>query len=98
MKEECGVAGIILPDDRPASNAVAFKLYYALYALQHRGQESTGIMVHNGSCPLSIKGMGLVPDVYNKVPSGVWSVMQESGMSVTPQLAGQRLKTVSLLS
>lgn len=66
MKEECGVAGIILPDDRPASNAVAFKLYYALYALQHRGQESTGIMVHNGSCPLSIKGMGLVPDVYNK--------------------------------
>ncbi|MDY9926200.1 amidophosphoribosyltransferase [Methanosarcina sp.] len=66
MKEECGVAGIILPGDRPQSNAVAFKLYYALYALQHRGQESTGIMVHDGTSPLSIKGMGLVPDVYNK--------------------------------
>jgi amidophosphoribosyltransferase len=66
LKEECGVAGIILPGDRPKSNAVAFKLYYALYALQHRGQESTGIMVHNGTNPLSIKGMGLVPDVYNK--------------------------------
>lgn len=66
MKEECGVAGIILPGDRPQSNTVAFKLYYALYALQHRGQESTGIMVHDGRYPKSIKGMGLVPDVYNK--------------------------------
>jgi amidophosphoribosyltransferase len=66
LKEECGVAGIILPDDRPQSNNVAFKLYYALYALQHRGQESTGIVVHDGISPKSIKGMGLVPDVYNK--------------------------------
>ena len=66
MKEECGVAGIILPGDRPQSNTVAFKLYYALYALQHRGQESTGIMVHDGRVPKSIKGMGLVPDVYKK--------------------------------
>ena len=66
MKEECGVAGIILPSDRPQSNNVAFKLYYALYALQHRGQESTGIVVHDGISPKSIKGMGLVPDVYTK--------------------------------
>jgi amidophosphoribosyltransferase len=66
LKEECGVAGIILPSDRLQSNTVAFKLYYALYALQHRGQESTGIMVHDGKSPKSIKGMGLVPDVYNK--------------------------------
>jgi amidophosphoribosyltransferase len=66
LKEECGVAGIILPNDRPQSNNVAFKLYYALYALQHRGQESTGIVVHDGISPKSIKGMGLVPDVYTK--------------------------------
>jgi amidophosphoribosyltransferase len=66
LKEECGVAGIILPGDRSQSNTVAFKLYYALYALQHRGQESTGIMVHDGRVPKSIKGMGLVPDVYKK--------------------------------
>jgi len=66
LKEECGVAGIILPSDRPQSNNVAFKLYYALYALQHRGQESTGIVVHDGISPKSIKGMGLVPDVYTK--------------------------------
>ncbi|MCQ1536236.1 amidophosphoribosyltransferase [Methanosarcina sp. KYL-1] len=70
MKEECGVAGIILPDNRPQSNSVAFKLYYALYALQHRGQESTGIMVYDGATPLSIKGMGLVPDVYTKESLG----------------------------
>jgi len=66
LKEECGVAGIILPGDKPQSSTVAFKLYYALYALQHRGQESTGIMVHDGRVPKSINGMGLVPDVYNK--------------------------------
>jgi amidophosphoribosyltransferase len=66
LKEECGVAGIILSGNRPQSNTVAFKLYYALYALQHRGQESTGIMVYDGTSPHSIKGMGLVPDVYNK--------------------------------
>lgn len=70
MKEECGVAGIILPDDRPQSNTVAFKLYYALYALQHRGQESTGIMVYDGETPHSIKGMGLVPEVYTKESLG----------------------------
>ena len=66
MKEECGVAGIILPESKPQSSTVAFKLYYALYALQHRGQESTGIVVYDGAVPHSIKGMGLVPDVYTK--------------------------------
>jgi amidophosphoribosyltransferase len=70
LKEECGVAGIILPDNRPQSSTVAFKLYYALYALQHRGQESTGIMVYDGTTPHSIKGMGLVPDVYTKESLG----------------------------
>lgn len=70
MKEECGVAGLILPEDRSLSNTVAFKLYYALYALQHRGQESTGIMVYDGTAPHSIKGMGLVPDVYSKESLG----------------------------
>ena len=44
----------------------SLQIYYALYALQHRGQESSGIAVHNGKDPVSIKGMGLVPDVFNK--------------------------------
>ena len=55
MKEECGVAGLILPEDRSLSNTVAFKLYYALYALQHRGQESTGIMVYDGTALIPSK-------------------------------------------
>ncbi|MFZ7125129.1 MAG: amidophosphoribosyltransferase [Desulfobacterales bacterium] len=38
--------------------------YFGLYALQHRGQESAGIAVHNGSTILGHKGMGLVPDVF----------------------------------
>ena len=37
--------------------------YFGLYALQHRGQESCGIAVHEGTTILSHKGMGLVADV-----------------------------------
>lgn len=70
MKEECGVAGLVIPECKPQSSTVAFKLYYALYALQHRGQESTGIIVYDGTSPYSIKGMGLVADVYSKESLG----------------------------
>ncbi|MGD8251800.1 MAG: amidophosphoribosyltransferase, partial [Desulfobacterales bacterium] len=38
--------------------------YFGLYALQHRGQESAGIAVHNGSTIVGHKGMGLVPEVF----------------------------------
>ncbi|MCD5425918.1 MAG: amidophosphoribosyltransferase, partial [Methanosarcinaceae archaeon] len=41
-------------------------IYYSLYALQHRGQESTGIAIHDGTKMHTIKGMGLVPDVYDR--------------------------------
>ncbi|MFB6270199.1 MAG: amidophosphoribosyltransferase, partial [Halobacterium sp.] len=41
--EKCGVVGVSL-DGRDA----AFPTYYALYALQHRGQESAGIVTHDG--------------------------------------------------
>ncbi|ADI73116.1 amidophosphoribosyltransferase [Methanohalobium evestigatum Z-7303] len=66
MKEECGVVGVVLPEAEPQSNSSAFQIYYGLYALQHRGQESTGITIHNGCSANSIKGMGLVPEVYVK--------------------------------
>ncbi|MDR0767206.1 MAG: amidophosphoribosyltransferase [Methanosarcinales archaeon] len=66
MKEECGVAGVIIHDPAPPTNIVAFKLYYALYALQHRGQDSTGIVVFDGSKPRSIKSMGLVSEAYSR--------------------------------
>ncbi|WMW22507.1 amidophosphoribosyltransferase [Methanolobus mangrovi] len=66
MREECGVVGIIQfnPELHPVPSAL--RIYYALYALQHRGQESAGITVHDGKHPGTIKGMGLVPEVFNK--------------------------------
>lgn len=66
MKEECGVAGVIIHDPAPPTNIVAFKLYYALYALQHRGQDSTGIVVFDGAKSRSIKSMGLVSEAYSR--------------------------------
>jgi amidophosphoribosyltransferase len=65
MKEECGIVGVLMDDDARDKTA-ALQIYYALYALQHRGQESTGITVHDGTCVRSIKGMGLVPEVYSR--------------------------------
>lgn len=38
--------------------------YFGLYALQHRGQESTGIASYDGKHIRLHAGMGLVPDVY----------------------------------
>ena len=40
-KEECGVFGVVAPPGRDVSRLT----YYALHALQHRGQESAGIAV-----------------------------------------------------
>lgn len=64
MHEECGVFGIYDFD----GNDVANTIYYGLFALQHRGQESCGIAVSDTSGPKgkvnSLKGMGLVNEVY----------------------------------
>lgn len=62
MHEECGIVGVSFKDEAQAALAI----YYALYALQHRGQESAGITVHDGVKVQTLKGMGLVPDVFNK--------------------------------
>jgi amidophosphoribosyltransferase len=64
LRESCGIVGLAL-NDRESDNA-ALPIYYALYALQHRGQESTGITVHDGKSARTLKGMGLVPDVFKK--------------------------------
>jgi len=64
LHESCGIVGLAL-NDRESDNA-ALPIYYALYALQHRGQESTGITVHDGKSARTLKGMGLVPDVFKK--------------------------------
>jgi amidophosphoribosyltransferase len=61
LKEECGVVGISLKE-----GDAALPIYYALYALQHRGQESAGITIHNHGANQTLKGMGLVPEVFSK--------------------------------
>ncbi|MHC1567321.1 MAG: amidophosphoribosyltransferase [Candidatus Syntropharchaeia archaeon] len=61
MKEECGVVGVALEDERNA----ALSIYYALYALQHRGQESAGIAVSHRNHIHMYKEMGLVPEVFD---------------------------------
>ncbi len=62
MHEECGIVGVSFKEETSA----ALSIYYALYALQHRGQESAGITVHDGDQVRTFKGMGLVPDVFNR--------------------------------
>lgn len=65
LHEECGVFGMYDFD----GNDVASSIYYGLFALQHRGQESCGIAVSETSGPkgkvTSYKGMGLVNEVFD---------------------------------
>ena len=64
LREECGVFGIYDLDGKD----VAASIYYGLFALQHRGQESCGIAVSETNGPKgkvsSFKGMGLVNEVF----------------------------------
>jgi amidophosphoribosyltransferase len=59
-KHECGVCGIF--DHEDASKLA----YFGLYALQHRGQESAGIVSSNGKKVFIYKDMGLVPEVFSE--------------------------------
>ena len=58
LREECGVVAI---HDHPDA---ARQAYLALYALQHRGQESAGIATADGHKLANIKGMGLVSEIF----------------------------------
>ena len=62
FKDECGVFGIY-PNK---SMDVASMVYYGLYALQHRGQESAGIAVSDGETINIHKGMGLITEAFSK--------------------------------
>src|ERR1700677_1940548 len=59
MKEACGVVGIVVPD-----RAVAPYCYDALYALQHRGQESAGMATFQNEQITVVKDNGLVSHVF----------------------------------
>lgn len=66
LHEECGVFGMY----DFGGNDVASTIYYGLFALQHRGQESCGIAVSETNGPKgkvnSYKGMGLVNEVFTQ--------------------------------
>ena len=60
IKHECGVFGIY--DHEEAARLA----YFGLYAQQHRGQESAGIVSFDTDGVHEHKGMGLVPDVFTE--------------------------------
>ena len=73
--EECGVFGVIAAE--PCD--VASISYYGLYALQHRGQESCGIVVNDDGVFVSHKDMGLASEVFSqdilsRLPKGTMAV------------------------
>lgn len=62
IHEECGVFGIFGTKREKVANIA----YYGLYALQHRGQESCGIVVNDDGVFSSYKDLGLVSEVFSK--------------------------------
>lgn len=62
IHEECGVFGLISETPIDAVNMA----YYGLYALQHRGQESCGIVVNDDGLFTSYKDLGLVGEVFTQ--------------------------------
>lgn len=62
LQDKCGVVGIHCED---TSKDVSPFVYYCLFALQHRGQESAGIATYNSEKGLNYYcGMGLITDVF----------------------------------
>src|SRR5687768_3209868 len=59
LHEECGIVGVV---GHPRAAEWA---YLGLYALQHRGQESSGIVTTDGRRAFAHRDMGLVADVYD---------------------------------
>ena len=62
IHEECGVFGVM----STKRENVAGIAYFGLYALQHRGQESCGIVVNDDGVFSSYKDLGLVSEVFSK--------------------------------
>ena len=63
FKDECGVFGIF--GNPEAANLT----YLGLYALQHRGQESAGIVTSDGARIRASRAMGHVADAFDPFPS-----------------------------
>lgn len=75
LHEECGVFGVISAEPTD----VASITYYGLYSLQHRGQESCGIVVNDDGVFSSLKDLGLISEVFtaenlSRFPKGAMAV------------------------
>ena len=75
IHEECGVFGVYSQENRN----VAHTVYFGLYALQHRGQESAGIAVAFADKMTYHKGMGLAADVF---AHGVLDTLPEGDIAI----------------
>jgi len=60
-RDECGVFGVYAPE-----SDVARLVYFALYALQHRGQESAGIATSEEGHIMALRELGLVSQVFDE--------------------------------
>ncbi|NCD34166.1 MAG: amidophosphoribosyltransferase [Spartobacteria bacterium] len=58
-KEECGIVGIFGEGD------VSIEIFRGLFSIQHRGQEGAGIAVSDGTSVHSVKGLGLLNNVFD---------------------------------
>lgn len=75
LHEECGVFGVWSPEPQNMANLA----YYGLYALQHRGQESCGIVVNDDGVFTAHRDLGQVGEVFTrdvmeKFPAGTMAV------------------------
>jgi amidophosphoribosyltransferase len=64
-RDECGVFGVYAPE-----SDVARLAYFALYALQHRGQESAGIATCENGHIMTLRDLGLVSQVFDEAKLG----------------------------
>src|SRR3954467_9722152 len=60
-RDECGGFGVYAPESEVARLA-----YFALYALQHRGQESAGIATTENGHIMTVRDLGLVSQVFDE--------------------------------
>ena len=60
-RDECGVFGVYAPESEVSRLA-----YFALFALQHRGQESAGIATSEGGNLMTVRDLGLVSQVFDE--------------------------------
>ncbi|MBQ2747574.1 MAG: amidophosphoribosyltransferase, partial [Firmicutes bacterium] len=75
IHEECGVFGIY----SPVRTELASSVYYALFALQHRGQESCGIVINDDGVFNYYKNSGIVNDVFTQ---GILDDLGEGNMAL----------------